>query len=57
MTGEGMNYSAGCLFDLLETQIPSEFRGGPGDYQLVEEEDERGQTRLTLLVHPDRRSR
>jgi hypothetical protein len=53
MTGEGMNYAAGDLFDLLETQIPSEFGGGAGDYQLVEEEDERGQTRLTLLVHPD----
>ncbi len=27
--------------------------GGPGDYQLVEEEDPSGQTRLTLLVHPE----
>jgi hypothetical protein len=53
MTGEGMNYSGSDLFDLLENKIPSEFGGGPGDYQLVEEEDERGQTRLTLVVHPD----
>jgi hypothetical protein len=53
MTGEGMNYSATDLFDLLENTIPSEFGGGPGDYQLVEEEDEQGQTRLTLLVHPE----
>jgi hypothetical protein len=53
MTGEGMNYSAADLFDLLENTIPSEFGGGPGDYQLVEEEDERGQTRLTLVVHPE----
>ena len=29
-----------------------EFGGGPGDYQLMEEEDETGQTRLTLVVHP-----
>ena len=53
MTGEGMNYSGSDLFELLEEVIPSEFGGGPGDYQLVEEEDDRAQTRLTLLVHPD----
>jgi len=52
MTSEGMNYSGSDLFELLENIIPSEFGGGPGDYQLVEEEDERGQTRLTLVVHP-----
>jgi hypothetical protein len=52
MTSEGMNYSVSDLFELLENTIPSEFGGGPGDYQLVEEEDDRGQTRLTLVVHP-----
>lgn len=50
---EGMNYFAGDLFDLLERTFPSEFGGGPGDYQLVEEEDEKGQTRITLVVHPE----
>ncbi|MDH3442910.1 MAG: hypothetical protein OEN50_03205, partial [Deltaproteobacteria bacterium] len=52
MTSEGMNYSGSDLFELLEDTIPSEFGGGPGDYQLVEEEDDRGQTRLTFVVHP-----
>ena len=51
-TSEGMNYSGSDLFELLENTIPSEFGGGPGDYQLVEEEDDNGQTRLTLVVHP-----
>jgi hypothetical protein len=51
-TGEGMNYYYGDLFELLERVLPAAFGGGPGDYQLVEEEDERGQTRLTLMVHP-----
>ncbi len=51
-TGEGMNYFYGDLFELLEKTIPSEFGGGPGDYQLVEEEDGNGQTRLSLVVHP-----
>jgi hypothetical protein len=52
-TSEGMNYFYGDLFDLMEKTLPAEFGGGPGDYQLVEEEDNGGQTRLTLVVHPD----
>ena len=52
MTSEGMNYSGTDLFALLENIIPSEFGGAPGDYQLVEEEDDQGQTRLSLVVHP-----
>ncbi len=51
-TTEGMNYSYTDLFDLFEKTFPSEFGGGPGDYQLVEEEDVSGQTRLTLVVDP-----
>lgn len=51
-TSEGMNYYHWDLFRILEETLPTEFGGGPGDYQLVEEEDESGQTRLTLRVTP-----
>lgn len=51
-TSEGMNYFYGDLYELFEKIFPSEFGGGPGDYQLREEEDEHGQTRVTLVVHP-----
>jgi hypothetical protein len=51
-TSEGMNYFYGDLFVLFEDTLPAEFGGGPGDYQLVEEEDSKSQTRLTLVVHP-----
>ena len=51
-TSEGMNYFYGEIFDLLEKALPAEFGGGPGDYQLFEEEDAGGQTRLVLIVHP-----
>lgn len=51
-TTEGMSYSCDDLFELLEKVLPAEFGGGTGDYQLVEEEDDRAQTRLTLVVHP-----
>ncbi len=52
---EGMNYAylETDLFELLEKALPAEFGGGLGDYQLVEEEDGNGQTRLTLRVHPE----
>jgi len=52
-TSEGMNYFYGDLFELLEKILPSEFGGSPGDYQLAEEEDSNGQTRLSLVVHPE----
>jgi hypothetical protein len=52
LTSEGMNYYFVDLYQILETTLPAEFGGGPGDYQLVEEEDRQGQTRLTLRVAP-----
>jgi hypothetical protein len=52
LTGEGMSYYYGELYELLEMTLPKEFGGGSGDYQLVEEEDGRGQTRLSLVVDP-----
>jgi hypothetical protein len=52
-TSEGMNYTYSGIYELLEHAFPAEFGGGPGDYQLVEEEDENAQTRLTLVVHPE----
>ena len=51
-TGEGMNYFYSDLAELIEKTLPSEFGGGPGDYQLIEEEDGAAQTRLTLRVEP-----
>lgn len=51
-TSEGMNYFYGDLFEFVEDTLPREFGGGPGDYQLVEEEDNEGLTRLIMIVHP-----
>jgi hypothetical protein len=53
LTSEGMCYASHDLFELLESVLPAEFGGAPGDYQLVEEEEIGGQTRLTLLVRPE----
>jgi hypothetical protein len=52
LTGEGVTLIGSDMERILEEDLPSRFGGSPLDYQLVEEEDERGFTRLTLLVHP-----
>ena len=52
LTSEGLAYSYDALYELLETTLPDAFGGGPGDYQILEEEDPGGQTFLTLLVDP-----
>ena len=40
------------MVHILEEVLPERFGGSPLDYQLLEEEDEQGFTRLSLLVHP-----
>jgi phenylacetate-coenzyme A ligase PaaK-like adenylate-forming protein len=52
LTGEGVTLLASDLVRILEEELPACFGGSPLDYQLLEEEDERGFTRLNLLVHP-----
>jgi hypothetical protein len=51
-TSEGMNYFYGDLYEFFETALPGDFGGASGDYQLVEEEDDDGRTRLTLRADP-----
>jgi hypothetical protein len=52
LTGEGVTL-VGCeMVHILEEVLPARFGGSSLDYQLVEEEDEAGLTRLTLLVSP-----
>lgn len=51
-TSEGMNYHCMDLYELVEKTLPREFGGGPGDYQVREEEDENGQTKISLVIDP-----
>ena len=53
LTSQGLAYSREHLFELFETHLPDAFGGGPGDYQLIEEEDDSGRTFLTLCVAPE----
>ncbi len=52
LTGEGMTLIGSDMVRILEEVLPARFGGSPQDYQLMEEEDEQGLTRLILLVNP-----
>ncbi|MBI4524026.1 MAG: hypothetical protein HY695_09475 [Deltaproteobacteria bacterium] len=53
LTAGGINFLDNDVIRVLDDILPARFGGGPGDYQLVEEEQETGSPRLRLLVHPD----
>ncbi len=52
LTGEGVTLVGSDVERILEEILPARFGGSPLDYQLVEEEDQRGFTRLILRVSP-----
>ena len=52
LTGEGVTLVGSEMIHILEEVLPALIGGSPLDYQLLEEEDEQGFTRLNLLVHP-----
>lgn len=52
LTGEGVTLLGGDMIRILEQVLPARFGGSALDYQLLEQEDARGLTRLYLLIHP-----
>jgi hypothetical protein len=52
MTGDGLTLVETDLVNILEEVLPARFGGSPLDYQLLEDEDEQGFTRLCLVVSP-----
>ena len=52
LTGEGVTFVDTDLVRIIERELPACFGGKSTDYQLVEEEDAGGITRLQLLVSP-----
>jgi len=52
LTGVGMSILGTDFEKILEQVLPARFGGGPTDYQLLEEEDEKGKTCLSLVVSP-----
>ncbi len=52
LTSDGVTLIGSEMIHILEEILPVHFGGRSLDYQLVEEEDERGFTRLSLLISP-----
>lgn len=52
LTGEGITLIGSDMEHILDTVLPERFGGSPVDYQLWEEEDEQGLTRLSIVISP-----
>lgn len=52
LTGEGVTLVGSDMERILEDVLPAAFGGSPLDYQLTEEEDADGRTRISLVVSP-----
>jgi hypothetical protein len=52
LTGEGVTLVGSEMVRILEEVLPSRFGGTAQDYQLVEEHDDQGFTKLVLLIAP-----
>jgi hypothetical protein len=52
LTGEGVTLIGTEMVRILEEVLPAHFGGTPLDYQMMEDEDEQGFTRLYVLIHP-----
>jgi hypothetical protein len=52
LTGEGMSFTGTDLVRIMEEVLPARFGGTSIDYQMMEEEDEQGYTRLSIIVSP-----
>jgi hypothetical protein len=53
LTGTGMTFFDIDVIRVLEEVMPARFGGFPTDYQLLEQESEKGEPQLRLLVHPE----
>jgi hypothetical protein len=52
LTGEGVTLVGSDALRALEEVLPARFGGSPLDYQLAEEEDDDGLTRVSLIIDP-----
>jgi hypothetical protein len=53
LTGSGMTIMGSELVRTLEVTLPKKYGGSPIDYQILEEEDDKGHTSLSLIVSPN----
>ena len=52
LTSEGMSFLGSDLARLVEEVLPARFGGRPTDFQLVEEEEATGLSRVSIIIRP-----
>ncbi len=52
LTGEGVTFVDNDFIRIIEKELPERFGGTSTDYQLIQEEDEKGLNQLRLLISP-----
>lgn len=52
LTGEGMTFVGTDLIGIVEEVLPRKFGGSSTDYQVLEEEDDKGFTRVSIVISP-----
>jgi hypothetical protein len=52
LTSAGMTFIGTDLLRVIEEVLPARFGGAPTDYQMVEEEEDGGLTRMSVVVSP-----
>ncbi|MBN1855621.1 MAG: hypothetical protein JW846_01550 [Dehalococcoidia bacterium] len=53
LSGEGVTFVGTDMVHIIEHLLPARFGGSSMDYQMVEEEDEKSRTRMTVRMSPD----
>ena len=53
LTSQGQTFFGSDLIRIIEEVLPARFGGTSIDYQMVEEEDEDGHTRMSVIVSPE----
>jgi hypothetical protein len=53
LTGEGVTLIGTEVIDIIEKTLPAKFGGTSVDYQILEEEDEKASTRLSIVISPE----
>jgi len=53
LNAQGMTFVGTDLVKILEELLPTKFGGSSIDYQMIEEEDQDGYTRMSVVVSPD----
>lgn len=53
LTGEGMSFLSTDLVRIIEEVLPARFGGISTNYQMMEEEDEMGFTRMSIVISPE----